>query len=152
MSEKGLHSTSASRNEPDSRASAPRVVLIEDNKTDVFLVREAIQAHNLEVSLDVIEDGERAITFVESLDKETNARPPRLFLLDLNLPKRGGCEVLAHIRQSQKCAAVPVVIVTSSDLERSKTAELGATGYFRKPAGYQAFLAIGKVIRNFVAA
>jgi two-component system response regulator len=152
MPEKAVPSTSPSSNEPDAATSAPHVVLIEDNKTDVFLVREAIAAHNLHVSLDVIEDGERAILFVEGLDQETNAPPPRLFLLDLNLPRRSGCEVLARIRQSRKCAAVPVLIVTSSDLERTQTAQLGATGYFRKPAGYQAFLAIGKLIREFVAA
>lgn len=128
------------------------MVLIEDNKTDVFLVQEAIQAHNLHVSLQVIEDGERAIRFVENLDRESGSSVPRLFLLDLNLPKRGGCEVLARIRQSPKCKEVPVVIVTSSDLERTQTAELGATGYFRKPAGYQAYLAIGGVIRSLLAA
>jgi len=127
------------------------VVLVEDNKTDVFLVKEAIQAHHLNVALQVIDDGERAINYVEDLDHRDDAAPPKLFLLDLNLPKRGGCEVLAHIRQSRKCARVPVVIVTSSDLERSQTAELGATDYFRKPAGYEAFLAIGRVIRNLLA-
>jgi CheY-like chemotaxis protein len=104
------------------------------------------------VSLQVIEDGERAIRFVESLDRESGAQIPQLFLLDLNLPKRGGCEVLARIRQSPKCGRVPVVIVTSSDLERTQTAELGATGYFRKPAGYQAYLAIGSVIRSLLTA
>jgi DNA-binding response OmpR family regulator len=128
------------------------VVLVEDNKTDVFLVREAIQAHNLKVALQVIDDGERAINYVEDLDRKDDASPPKLFLLDLNLPKRGGCEVLAHIRRSRKCARVPVVIVTSSDLERAQTAELGATDYFRKPAGYEAFLAIGRVIRKLLAA
>jgi DNA-binding response OmpR family regulator len=128
------------------------VVLVEDNKTDVFLVREAIQAHNLKVALQVIDDGERAINYVEDLDRKDDASPPKLFLLDLNLPKRGGCEVLAHIRRSRKCARVPVVIVTSSDLERKQTAELGATDYFRKPAGYEAFLAIGRVIRKLLAA
>lgn len=127
------------------------MVLVEDNKTDVFLVKEAIQAHHLNVALQVIDDGERAINYVEDLDHRDDAAPPKLFLLDLNLPKRGGCEVLAHIRQSRKCARVPVVIVTSSDLERSQTAELGATDYFRKPAGYEAFLAIGGVIRNLLA-
>jgi CheY-like chemotaxis protein len=127
-------------------------VLIEDNKTDVFLVREAIQAHKLNVALQVIDDGERAITFVDSLDREANAPPPRLFLLDLNLPKRDGCEVLARIRRSPKCGRVPVVIVTSSDLERVQTAQLGATDYFRKPAGYEAFLALGRVIRAHLAA
>lgn len=116
----------------------------------MFLVGEAIQFHHLQVSLQVIEDGERAITFVEGLDREDGGPAPLLFLLDLNLPKRDGCEVLARIRQSPKCAHVPVVIVTSSDLERTKTAELGATGYFRKPAGYQAYLAIGSVIRSLL--
>jgi CheY-like chemotaxis protein len=118
----------------------------------VFLVKEAIQAHNLHVALEVIDDGERAIRFVEKLEQEPASTPPQLFLLDLNLPKRGGCEVLARIRRSPKCAHVPVVVVTSSDMERSQTAQLGATGYFRKPAGYEAFLAIGNVIRHFVAA
>jgi len=67
------------------------VVLVEDNKTDVFLVKEAIQAHHLNVALQVIDDGERAINYVEDLDHRDDAAPPKLFLLDLNLPKRGGC-------------------------------------------------------------
>jgi DNA-binding response OmpR family regulator len=130
------------------------VVLIEDNKTDQFLVQEAIQAHHLHVGLRVIEDGERAVAFVDALDRESNARPPQLFLLDLNLPRKSGSEVLARIRQSRKCARVPVVIVTSSDLEtdRVASASLGATAYFRKPAGYEAFLKIGGLMRALLAA
>jgi DNA-binding response OmpR family regulator len=130
------------------------VVLIEDNKTDQFLVQEAIQAHHLQVGLRVIEDGERAVAFVDALDRESNARPPQLFLLDLNLPRKSGSEVLARIRQSRKCARVPVVIVTSSDLEtdRVASASLGATAYFRKPAGYEAFLKIGGLMRALLAA
>lgn len=115
-------------------------------------MQEAIEAHHLALSLQVIEDGERAIAFIDELDRQPEVAPPRLFLLDLNLPKRDGCEVLTRIRHSTKCAHVPVVIVTSSDLERSQTAELGATDYFRKPAGYTAFLAIGGVIRRFLSA
>ena len=130
------------------------MVLVEDNKTDVFLVQEAIQAHQLRVGLQVIDDGERAIAFVDHLDRDPHAHTPRLFLLDLNLPRRSGCEVLARIRQSPKCEHVPVVIVTSSDLEKERTliAQLGATGYFRKPAGYEAFLQIGNVIRKLLEA
>jgi CheY-like chemotaxis protein len=128
-------------------------VLVEDNKTDVFLVREAIQAHDLPIRLQVIEDGERAISFVDAIERDADAPPPRLFLLDLNLPRRNGCEVLARIRQSKKCARVPVVIVTSSDLEsdRARSASLGATAYFRKPAGYEAFLKIGSLIQGLLA-
>ena len=127
---------------------------MEDNKTDVFLVQEAIQSHQLRVGLHVIDDGERAIAFVDHLDRDPHAQAPKLFLLDLNLPRRSGCEVLARIRQSPKCAPVPVLIVTSSDLEKERAliAKLGATGYFRKPAGYEAFLKIGNVIRKLLEA
>ena len=129
-------------------------MLVEDNGTDVFLVQEAIKAHHLPVRLLLFTDGEAAIEFVERVDGDSAIAPPRLFLLDLNLPRRSGSEVLARIRQSPKCGRVPVVIVTSSDLEKERTliAELGATDYFRKPAGYDAFLAIGKVIQRLLAA
>jgi CheY-like chemotaxis protein len=128
-------------------------VLIEDNKTDVFLVREAIQAHSLHIGLQVIEDGERAVEHIEALDRDSAAPAPRLFLLDLNLPRRNGCEVLERIRRSPKCAQIPVLIVTSSDLEadRVESASLGATAYFRKPAGYAAYLEIGTLIRSLLA-
>ena len=129
------------------------VVLIEDNKTDVFLVREAIQEHGLCVGLRVIEDGERALAFLEALERDGGARAPRLFVLDLNLPRRSGTEVLACIRRSSKCAAVPVIVATSSGLEtdRTESLSLGATAYFRKPAGYQAFLEIGGLMRRLLA-
>jgi DNA-binding response OmpR family regulator len=126
--------------------------LIEDNPTDVFLVREAISAHKLNIELHLMEDGEQAIRFIAEIDDNPRARCPQLFLLDLNLPKRSGFEVLAHIRRSKRCASSPVLIITSSDAQndRALSAALGATGYFRKPSGYDAYLRLGEVIQQLL--
>jgi CheY-like chemotaxis protein len=124
--------------------------LIEDNPTDVFLVREAISVHGLNVELHLIEDGEQAIRFVAGIDANPDARCPQLFLVDLNLPKLSGIEVLAHIRRSNRCASSPVLIITSSDAQndRAQSTALGATAYFRKPSGYEAYLRLGEVIQQ----
>jgi DNA-binding response OmpR family regulator len=129
------------------------IVLLEDSPTDVFLVREAIAAHGLDVDLAIMEDGEKAATFLARIDTDEDAECPSLFLLDLNLPKTGGLEVLSRVRRSRRCANVPVVIMTSSDAEqdRGASAVLGATAYFRKPSGYEAFLKIGEVIHQLLA-
>jgi DNA-binding response OmpR family regulator len=118
----------------------------------VFLVKEAIAVHGLKVELQVMADGEQAIGFIERLDSDQGANSPRLFLLDLNLHKSGGLEVLARLRRSKKCANSPVLVMTSSDAEkdRAESAALGATAYFRKPAGYAAFLKIGEVIHELL--
>lgn len=109
--------------------------MIEDNPTDVFLVKEAISFHGLNIDLHLMEDGEQALRFVAEIDADPHARCPRLFLLDLNLPRTSGMEVLACVRSSVKCAKSPVLIITSSDAktDRDKSTALGATGYFRKP-------------------
>jgi len=132
----------------------PSVVLIEDNQTDVFLVKQAIAAHHLDINLQVMEDGEQAIRFIAGLDADPSAQCPRLFLLDLNLPRISGLEVLSGLRHSKRCASLPVLVMTSSDAQtdRAQSAALGATGYFSKPSGYQEFLTIGEVIQAMLAA
>lgn len=128
-------------------------MLIEDSQTDVFLVREAIAAHGLKVDLHVMEDGEQAIQYLAELDANPSFPCPQLFLLDLNLPKMSGLEVLAYIRRNAKCADLPVLIMTSSDAEkdRAQSTSLGATAYFRKPSGYEAFLKLGVMIQQMIA-
>jgi len=134
-------------------ATIPLIVLIEDSQTDVFLVKEAIAAHRLDVELHILEDGEQATGFIARIESDENAACPRLFLLDLNLPRTSGFEVLSRIRQSERCASVPVLVVTSSDAEkdRAESAALGATAYFRKPSGYEAFLKLGEIIHELLA-
>lgn len=86
--------------------------------------------------------------FIDGIDQDVQAPCPALVLLDLNLPKRTGGEVLRYLRQSRRCADVKVLIVSSSDSpkEKAATQELGANGYFRKPPSYEEFLKVGEVI------
>ncbi len=128
------------------------MVLIEDNPTDVFLVREAISAHGLKIELQLIEDGEQAVRFIAEIDANSPDRCPQLFLLDLNLPKTSGMEVLTYIRKSKRCGRTPVIIITSSNApnDREQSTALGATAYFRKPSGYEAYLKLGETIQQLL--
>ena len=124
---------------------------MEDNKADVFLVEEAIAFHEIHAKLQVITDGAEGIRRVEESNRED--QPPDLFILDLNLPKRSGLEILAAVRRSAKYAHIPVLIMTSSDSQkdRQETSRLGSSGYFRKPAGFDEFLEIGALIKSLIA-
>jgi two-component system, chemotaxis family, response regulator Rcp1 len=131
-----------------STSSDPLVVVVEDNRADVFLVERAIEFCKLSVRLKVIEDGEEALKYVESVELDGNIPCPDAILLDLNLPRRSGREVLQSVRQAKRCREVPVIILTSSNSpeDRQQTAALGATRYFRKPTSYQEFLKIGDIL------
>ncbi len=120
--------------------------------TDVFLVKEALTEHRLNAELQVLEDGEQASAFVTQVDADPNRLCPELFLLDLNLPRIPGLEVLARIRRSKRCALSPVVVMTSSNARRDRadSEALGATAYFQKPSGYDAFLKLGQIIRELL--
>jgi len=132
----------------------PRVniLLIEDAEADVFLVREALKNVGLDFELNVLDDGEKAIQFIDELDRQPGASCPHLVLLDLNLPKRSGDQILAHMRHSERCKDVPVVVVTSSDSPRDKAemSRLGATRYFRKPSRLDEFMRLGPLVRELV--
>jgi CheY-like chemotaxis protein len=126
----------------------PSVVVVEDNASDVFLIREAIAAQELLVELEVCQDGEEAMELIERLETQ-DCRSPGLILLDLNLPRRDGLEVLAKLRNSIRCCHIPVVVMTSSaaSSDRAASEQLGAAAYFRKPSEYAAFLEIGRIIK-----
>src|SRR5580698_2315524 len=91
------------------------IVLVEDAAADVFLVRQALEKDGLNFHLRVLEDGEVAVEFIDNLDRNEALPCPDVMLLDLNLPKKTGDQVLERMRNSPKCRQVPVVIVTSSD-------------------------------------
>jgi chemotaxis family two-component system response regulator Rcp1 len=141
-------SSSQSRSEANSGHEQSRVLLVEDNKLDVFMVQEAFAHYQIPAFLHLAQDGDAAIRFIDAVDEDHSATPPVLVLLDLNLPKRSGTEVLAHLRRSKRCAAVKVVIVTSSNsaADRTATQRLGTNGYFLKPASYEEFVKLGEVI------
>jgi CheY-like chemotaxis protein len=114
--------------------------VIEDNPTDVFLIREAIRAHHLDVELQVFDDGEEAINLIERIDTEEDIVCPDVMLLDINLPKTDGFLVLERLRQSKNCAGIFVLVMTSSAApdDQAKAVTLGANAYFQKPAEYLA--------------
>jgi DNA-binding response OmpR family regulator len=108
---------------------------------------------DLPVEVHMAADGERAIEFITASEKDPKAPCPHILLLDLNLPKIDGLEVLRRVRASGKCKNLPVLIVTSSDspADRKSARELGA-GYFRKPVTYDEFVKIGSVLKEFLHA
>ena len=129
-----------------------QIILVEDAEPDVFLVREALEQSGLEFELKVLDDGEQGVAFVETMDRDATLVRPHLFLLDLNLPKKTGGQILERVRQSRRCAQIPVVILTSSVSQRDKTqaADLNATGYFRKPSRLDEFMKLGPYVRDLL--
>ncbi len=125
-----------------------QILLIEDAEPDVFLVREALRQAGIASELKVLDDGEKAVDFIDQLDENCATPCPDIVLLDLNLPKRSGDQILQHMRQSERCGQVPVIIVTSSDSpkDREQTSRLGATLYFRKPSRLDEFMKLGPLV------
>jgi chemotaxis family two-component system response regulator Rcp1 len=136
------------------KSSKPRVValLAEDNRADVLIIEEAIALYGLPIDLHVVDDGEKAFALIQRTEVDAEAPCPQILLLDLNLPKRTGKEVLHLVRQSQRCKDIPVLVITSSDSpkDRKEVAELGANYYFRKPSSYDEFLKVGEVLKKLL--
>jgi CheY-like chemotaxis protein len=137
-----------------TRLRTPFVLLVEDSPADIYIVRESLKKHMKEINLQVLNDGEKAFALIEAAEADESAPSPALLILDLNLPKRSGQEILRRIRQSSKLGRIPVVIFTSSDSpsDRAETTRLGATAYFRKPADLEEFMCIGKVVQSVLSA
>jgi CheY-like chemotaxis protein len=125
--------------------------MVEDNLADALLVREAIEMEGLKLNIEAALDGEMAIDFIRKAENDTNAPVLDAVLLDLNLPKVDGFEVLRRIRSSARYKHLPVILLTSSDSmsDRREGARLGA-GYFRKRPDYEEFLKVGQAIREFL--
>ncbi len=118
---------------------------------DVYLVREAIRAEELPLDVHIASDGQEAIDLITRADNDPEAPCPHFLLLDLNLPKKDGFEVLRVLRASPRCKDIPVVIMTSSNspADQKRAAELGAR-YFRKPPNYEEFLKLGTVLKDLL--
>jgi two-component system, chemotaxis family, response regulator Rcp1 len=130
------------------------ILLAEDNPADVYLIRQAIQKHNKTHDLNVIvvTDGEQAIDFILHQRRFAQACRPDLIILDLNLPKSDGVDVLRCVRGQSDLAGVPVIVLTSSDSpnDRSAAERLGADSFLTKPSDLDAFMALGgKLLRYF---
>jgi CheY-like chemotaxis protein len=129
---------------------APRtVLLLEDNPTDVFVIREVIESCGLNLDLRIARDGREALQYLQDLGPDHSSPCPALVLLDLNVPKVDGIEFLRHLRES-RCSHTPVVVVTSSTAGRDRHAaqQLGAEEYFQKPKDLTAYMELAKVIKR----
>jgi chemotaxis family two-component system response regulator Rcp1 len=128
------------------------VLLAEDNQGDVLLVSEALVAHNIPHNLRVAIDGAEAMDFVARMGKPGEAPCPDIFLLDLNLPKIDGHEVLRKFRRHPDCTTTPVIILSSSDRtsDREKVSALGVTRYFKKPTKLEAFMQLGAIVKDAI--
>jgi CheY-like chemotaxis protein len=124
------------------------MLLVEDNPADVMLLETALSQYDLSPELLVVTDGEQAIKFVEDIDR-TGKTCPDLFVLDLNLPKRSGLEVLQKIRSSRSCAETPVAMLSSQDggPDRAEAKRLGATAYLKKALDFHDLLEIGRKLQ-----
>jgi CheY-like chemotaxis protein len=96
------------------------VLIVEDNEADVFLIQEAIEAKNPSMILHVVRDGEQAIRYFDAADGDASAPCPSLVILDINLPKKQGGEVLKHMRRSRRCANALVIAVSTSGSARDR--------------------------------
>jgi len=134
-----------------STAARLSVLLAEDNFPDALLVREAIRTQGLPLDVHLVPDGQAAIEFIERAEQNPQAPRPDFLLLDLNLPKRDGFEVLRRLRASPKFQNTPVLVITSSDSPQDlkQSEEFGAR-YFRKTPSYEEFLKLGGVLRRLL--
>jgi chemotaxis family two-component system response regulator Rcp1 len=130
-----------------------RLLVAEDNATDVLLLKEAIAAYHVPIALYIVDDGAKALDFLLRSEHDPEAPTAEIVLLDLNLPRRSGLEVLRRARQSDKFKNVRVIVFTSSDsaIDRANVAALGVTRYFCKPSDYEQFLQIGEILREVCA-
>jgi two-component system, chemotaxis family, response regulator Rcp1 len=127
------------------------VLLVEDSPGDVRLTQEAFRSANPSIHLHVAADGVEAMAFLRHEGTHVQAPRPDLILLDLNLPKMDGREVLSHIKKDEDLKGIPTVILTTSDAEVDivKSYQLHANCYLNKPVQLEAFESLVKSINEF---
>lgn len=128
------------------------VLVIEDNPADVELLRWALQDANFQCDLTVLEDGGEALAFIQQRGKYADRTPPDLTILDLNLPKYDGLEILEAMRSTPGFESVPVAVLSSSSSprDRSRMEAFQIAKYITKPPDLDEYLRIGRVIRELV--
>jgi CheY-like chemotaxis protein len=137
------------REEPASEPAD--ILLVEDNPGDVRLTREAFEAGNITNSLHVATDGVEALEFLHRRGDHADAPRPDIVLLDLDLPRKNGDEVLVEITEDAELSRIPVIVMTSSAAEEDvvKSYELQASAYLTKPVDPDEFIETVRTFREF---
>lgn len=127
------------------------ILLVEDNPGDVRLTMEALKEGKLLNHVSVAEDGVEALAFLRQEGKYADEASPDLILLDLNLPKKDGREVLAEIKVDPELRHIPVVVLTTSTAEQDvlRTYDLHANCYINKPVDFEQFIEVVKSVGDF---
>ncbi|MDQ1689752.1 MAG: hypothetical protein QOK42_2727 [Frankiaceae bacterium] len=136
----------------DAHTSRPiEVLLVEDDPGDVLMTQEAFKDYKIANKLSVVTNGEDALAYLRKQGRFADVRSPDLVLLDLNLPRRDGREVLRDVKGDPDLRRIPVVVLTTSDAEEDVFAsyDLHANAYVRKPVDFDQFVAAVRAIDDF---
>ncbi len=127
------------------------ILLVEDNPGDVFLTQEAFRERKISHRLSVVEDGEEAIRFLRREGKYQQAPRPDLILLDLNLPRKGGHELLGDVKADETLRHIPIIVLTTSDAEQDicRAYKLHANCYLTKPIQIEDFITKLRSVEDF---
>jgi CheY-like chemotaxis protein len=134
-----------------ANAKVVDVLLVEDDDGDVLMTREAFEYYRLRNRLHVVGDGEQALQFLRKAGRYADAPRPGLILLDVNLPRRSGLEVLAELKQDPDLLVIPVVMLTTSRAEEDivRSYSLHANAFVSKPVDFQQFIEAIRQIDDF---
>jgi CheY-like chemotaxis protein len=127
------------------------ILLVEDDDGDVLITREAFEHYQIPGILHVVNDGDRALQFIRRTGEYARAPRPALILLDLNLPRRGGLEVLAELKADPELRVIPVVVLTTSQADEDilRSYALHANAYVSKPVEAESFMSVIAQIDDF---
>jgi CheY-like chemotaxis protein len=136
---------------PPPNAKSIDVLLVEDDPGDTLMIREAFEDNKVRNRLTCVTDGVQALDFLHREGSHAGAARPDLILLDLNLPRKDGREVLAEIKADDDLRAIPVVILTTSQAEEDvlRSYQLHANAYVTKPVDFERFIEVVRQIDNF---
>lgn len=138
-------------NRPTSNTEPARILLVEDNPGDIRLTKEAFKRGRIEIELDVVSDGVDALEFLSQEGEYADAPRPDLVLLDLNLPRMNGNEVLEELQDDPVLRRIPVIVLTSSQAEEDviTSYDLCANAYLTKPVDPDAFIETVRTFEKF---
>ena len=135
----------------DSTGEPTEILLAEDNPGDVKLTRKALQSGNIRSNLHVVKDGVEVMEFLRQEGEYADEPRPELILLDLNMPKKDGRQVMTEMEDEPELRRIPVVVLTSSDAEEDivQSYELNANAYLTKPVDFDGFVDIVERLEHF---
>jgi CheY-like chemotaxis protein len=127
------------------------ILLVEDNEGDIMLTKEALEEGKIVTKLSVVKDGKEAMDFISKEGRYSDADMPDLLLLDVNLPKKNGHEVLQHVKGNENLKHIPVIMLTTSSSEKdiNRSYNNYANCYITKPVEVNDFLAVVATIESF---